>query len=261
MVDIVYQDDTTETKTLNADKTLFDINVTNIKEIHFQNYYTPIANGNPTGHFVIIKTDKDEPTKTLQNAEFTLTTEDNIKTSAISDSNGLVYFNNLIPGTTYTLTETKAPDGYELSKNTWTVTVIAHNETSDIQVIIKDNANTNDNGDICYTNNTLTKYNITNTAAINEPDNPDKPDKPDKPDNTQNDNQDDKLENNKIDKTPTNIVTETTKPTVTTTVKDVETSDSSNILPSLIALLSSMITFYIISKMKYKPKKTHIHDK
>ena len=56
----------------------------------------------------------------LSGAVFTLSNGQ----TATSDSNGLVQFGTLAPGT-YTLTETRAPDGYQLSDTPYTVTVSA----------------------------------------------------------------------------------------------------------------------------------------
>lgn len=76
-----------------------------------------------TGRLDIVKVDKDTR-KPLANALFTLTGSDGSKQTIGTGGDGKVFFENLIYGVTYTWEETKAPHGYQLSKNnkgTWTV--------------------------------------------------------------------------------------------------------------------------------------------
>ena len=76
----------------------------------------------PKYEITATKVDKADK-KPLQGATFELTGADNFKQEAISGVDGVVRFTNLEKGT-YTLTETKAPAGYQLAKNpTQTVTV------------------------------------------------------------------------------------------------------------------------------------------
>lgn len=60
--------------------------------------------------------------KALPGATFTLTGE-NYTQTATSDKNGTVNFTDLKPGKTYQLEETRAPGGYLLSTETWTIEV------------------------------------------------------------------------------------------------------------------------------------------
>ncbi len=63
----------------------------------------------------------------LEGAEFTLTSAEGlIKLSAVSDEVGIVEFSDIPPGE-YTITETKAPKGY--NKNTTPITLIAENDS------------------------------------------------------------------------------------------------------------------------------------
>ena len=70
--------------------------------------------------FSFIKTDPSG--QALPGAAFTLTGEGYTQT-ATSDENGAVNFTDLRPGKTYQLAETRAPGGYLLSTETWTIEV------------------------------------------------------------------------------------------------------------------------------------------
>ena len=70
--------------------------------------------------FSLTKTDPSG--QSLPGATFTLTGE-NYTQTATSDKNGTVTFTDLRPGKTYQLEETRAPGGYLLSKETWTIEV------------------------------------------------------------------------------------------------------------------------------------------
>ena len=71
----------------------------------------------------------DDSGKALSGAEFTLYDSKGNKVSAVSsDANGNVAFNNLVYGN-YTVKETKAPEGYTLSKDTIAVFVSQNNAT------------------------------------------------------------------------------------------------------------------------------------
>ena len=71
--------------------------------------------------FSFTKTDPSGK-KALPGATFTLTGEGYTQT-ATSDKNGTVTFTDLKPGKTYQLAETRAPGGYLLSTETWTIEV------------------------------------------------------------------------------------------------------------------------------------------
>ncbi|WP_445661933.1 SpaA isopeptide-forming pilin-related protein [Bacillus sp. FSL K6-0067] len=76
------------------------------------------------GSLQIIKTDDKDQTKRLAGAEFTLKdVKGNVVKEAITtDKSGTVKVDGLVPGE-YTLEETKAPEGYELTKQVIHVTV------------------------------------------------------------------------------------------------------------------------------------------
>ena len=75
------------------------------------------------GDIIITKVDKNYPNKVLEGAEFKIqklnsddTIDENFKEIvAVTDDNGQVIFKDLIYGK-YLITETKAPEGYELLK-------------------------------------------------------------------------------------------------------------------------------------------------
>ena len=100
-----------------------EVNVTNPKnppvtEFEFLNDKSKT----PKYEITATKVDKADK-KPLQGATFELTGANNFKQEAISGVDGVVRFTNLEKGT-YTLTETKAPAGYQLAENpTQTVTV------------------------------------------------------------------------------------------------------------------------------------------
>ena len=71
--------------------------------------------------FSFTKTDPSGK-KALPGAAFTLTGEGYTQT-ATSGENGTVTFTDLKPGKTYRLAETRAPGGYLLSTETWTIEV------------------------------------------------------------------------------------------------------------------------------------------
>lgn len=77
--------------------------------------YTP-------GNFSIKKFDETDRGKTLRGAIFTLTSKDGKIINRSTDENGEINFTDLSPGS-YTLVETKAPQGYAKSDSTWTVVV------------------------------------------------------------------------------------------------------------------------------------------
>lgn len=68
--------------------------------------------------FTIVKTDKKDPKKKLAGAKFKLLGGPEV----ITDANGEAVFNNISPGT-YTIFETKAPNGYKLNQENATITI------------------------------------------------------------------------------------------------------------------------------------------
>ncbi|KXA10887.1 SpaA isopeptide-forming pilin-related protein [Finegoldia magna] len=69
-------------------------------------------------NFKIIKIDKKDPKKKLEGAKFKLLGSPEV----ITDSNGEAIFNNVAPGT-YTIFETKAPNGYKINKENSTIKI------------------------------------------------------------------------------------------------------------------------------------------
>lgn len=81
-----------------------------------------IENSPASQKFPFSFTKTDTSGKALPGATFTLTGEGYTQT-ATSDENGTVTFTDLKPGKTYQLEETRAPGGYLLSTETWTIEV------------------------------------------------------------------------------------------------------------------------------------------
>lgn len=81
-----------------------------------------IENSPASQKFSFSFTKTDTLGKALPGATFTLTGEGYSQT-ATSDENGTVNFTDLKPGKTYQLAETRAPGGYLLSTETWTIEV------------------------------------------------------------------------------------------------------------------------------------------
>ena len=69
-------------------------------------------------NFKIIKIDKKDPKKKLEGAKFKLLGSPEV----ITDSNGEAIFNNVKPGT-YTIFETKAPNGYKINQENSTIKI------------------------------------------------------------------------------------------------------------------------------------------
>ena len=74
------------------------------------------------GQFKIEKLNEADRTKKLQGATFSLTDSDGNVIYRSSDADGIVDFTDIEPGT-YTLEETRAPEGYTKSTRKWRVTV------------------------------------------------------------------------------------------------------------------------------------------
>ena len=75
-----------------------------------------------SGQFKIEKLNEADITKKLQGATFSLTDSDGNVIYRSSDADGIVDFTDIEPGT-YTLEETRAPEGYTKSTKKWRVTV------------------------------------------------------------------------------------------------------------------------------------------
>ncbi|MGH1314679.1 SpaA isopeptide-forming pilin-related protein [Bacillus toyonensis] len=83
-----------------------------------------VTNEKVTGQFEIVKVDANDKTKRLAGAQFTLKDVKGnvVKEGITTDESGIVKVDGLVPGE-YTLEETKAPEGYELTKQVIHVTV------------------------------------------------------------------------------------------------------------------------------------------
>lgn len=80
------------------------------------NKYTP-------GSFKLTKYDEANQGKKLPNATFALKDENGKVIYRTSDANGVVNFENIAPGR-YSLEETRAPKGYQLTNKKWQVTIL-----------------------------------------------------------------------------------------------------------------------------------------
>ena len=94
-----------------------------VESIIFANFYTQTG----TGMFSISKVADDIGQVRLPGAEFTLTQGDAVISNQTTNENGAAHFSDLEPGT-YTLTETKAPTGYQSLNTIWTVVVAKDND-------------------------------------------------------------------------------------------------------------------------------------
>lgn len=115
------------TQTFPTDKTY---NGQTISYYENHNYYDPNTKGYnlhnrgtveevpKMASFTIVKTDKKDPKTKLAGARFKLLGGPEV----ITDANGEAVFNNVAPGT-YTIFETKAPNGYKLNQENATVTI------------------------------------------------------------------------------------------------------------------------------------------
>lgn len=74
------------------------------------------------GTIKVIATDADHEDTKLQGAEFKLS-NGRYTFTAETDENGEAIFKDLVIGRDYTLYESKAPEGYELDKNTYPITL------------------------------------------------------------------------------------------------------------------------------------------
>jgi len=101
----------------------------------------------------ILKVDKNDQTKVLKNAEFTLYDKNKQALQTVhTNENGIAQFYNIKDGTYY-LKETKAPKGYQLSKD-------------EIEVIIDEEYNSGHVYQVTVTNTLLPAITTGDTAAI-----------------------------------------------------------------------------------------------
>lgn len=136
--------------------------------VSFNNFYTPTG----TGAFAITKraagTGSGDTGGVLQGAEFTLTGPEgdgSKTTTAVSNSRGSAYFSGLEPGT-YILQETKAPEGYAASSQTWTVEVENVNGKVTVTLYGNDgNGARTGVGTVCYDGGVKQSYVVENEPA------------------------------------------------------------------------------------------------
>ena len=83
-----------------------------------------INNKYKPGNFKLTKYDEANQGKKLPNATFALTDENGKKIYRTSDQNGVVNFEGIAPGR-YSLEETRAPEGYQLTNKKWQVIVLS----------------------------------------------------------------------------------------------------------------------------------------
>ncbi|MDU4045333.1 MAG: SpaA isopeptide-forming pilin-related protein [Peptoniphilus harei] len=93
---------------------------------HIQNSALEFGTENPAT-FSIVKVDSKNISKKLQGASFKLLGAN--ENEVVTDANGKAAFTNIAPGT-YTLKETKAPDGYKLDQEDKIITVSADGQVS-----------------------------------------------------------------------------------------------------------------------------------
>ncbi|MBS4881756.1 MAG: fibrinogen-binding adhesin SdrG C-terminal domain-containing protein [Peptoniphilus harei] len=93
---------------------------------HIQNSALEVGTENPAT-FSIVKVDSKNISKKLQGASFKLLGAN--ENEVVTDENGKAAFTNIAPGT-YTLKETKAPDGYKLDQEDKIITVSADGQVS-----------------------------------------------------------------------------------------------------------------------------------
>ena len=134
---------------LTGDASNFDP-ATNTVTVQYSNSPSATTSGTPssTNHYTfdleseLVKVDSEDNTDKLVGAEFSLKDGDGtVVGTAVSDENGLIKFEGLDQGI-YTLEETKAPEGYQLSGKSYTVIISAEygsdNLLSKYTVTIKD---------------------------------------------------------------------------------------------------------------------------
>lgn len=117
------------------DKVTVSVNNGSTAEAKITNTYTKNISGeihNPAS-FKIVKIDGQE--NKLSGAEFTLYDEDgSVVSTQTTDSKGEAVFGGFTKAAEYTLKETKAPEGYVATEQTWTVTVKLKDGDPTIQI-------------------------------------------------------------------------------------------------------------------------------
>ena len=115
------------TQTFPTDKTHYGKRISYYEN---HNYYDPstkgynihnrgtVENVPKMASFTIVKTDKKDPNKKLAGARFKLLDGPEV----VTDANGEAVFNNIRPGT-YTIFETKAPNGYKVNQEYPTINI------------------------------------------------------------------------------------------------------------------------------------------
>ncbi|MDO5085484.1 MAG: SpaA isopeptide-forming pilin-related protein, partial [Erysipelotrichaceae bacterium] len=86
------------------------------------------------GSIRFVKVDEQEPTKTLKGATFALEDEQGVVKTVTTLEDGVVVFDNL-ELKNYTVKETKAPDGYEITTQAIPVALTSANPDKDLQTI------------------------------------------------------------------------------------------------------------------------------
>ena len=168
---------------LNGEASNFDP-ATNTVKVEYSNTPSSSTEGTPsiTKHYTfdienaLVKVDSESQTTPLTGAEFTLTdSNEKLIASVPSDAKGYIVFKGLDAGT-YTLKETKAPDGYQLSNKEYTVTITPEYNELDgtltkYTVSIKDGET--EIGNMAYTSENLdgtgTEAKIVNTTLASLP--------------------------------------------------------------------------------------------
>ncbi len=144
-----------------ADGKELETNVSYYKDPDFKNEINVSSTNKPTINntsvkFVLKKTDAEDNSKTLSNAMFTLqklnslneTTNtleigDNVTSEPVStNDSGLATFNNLSKNKSYLLTETKAPNGYDVS-GPWLVIIKNDGKIEFKAIKFNEDSNTN----------------------------------------------------------------------------------------------------------------------
>lgn len=117
----------------------------------------------------ITKVDKDNANKKLAGAVFTLTKNGQTVDTKTTDANGVATFTGLTEGT-YTLTETKAPAGYDLDSTAKTIVVVKDSGTTALGT---DNVyhttykhSVQDNDTIGLSNGAMTIQNTRSTTSV-----------------------------------------------------------------------------------------------
>lgn len=126
------------------------------------NNNTVFSANNMLGKFKIEKT--DESNKFISGSEFTLTGNDNF-TKTIKVENGKAEVTDLTPGV-YTLKETKPPDGYIVSKNSWTINVKDDGFTTVVENKIDEKTELSEIGNMSIVRNAMPRNLLRNAMNV-----------------------------------------------------------------------------------------------